>query len=203
MKLTGFCLTAVLQIFGQEGTIAFTGARLIPISSPEITDGVLIIQAGKIVAAGSAASVRIPSGAQRLDLRGKVVMPGLIDSHSHIGSVEGADASNPIQPDARVLDSVDVRDSRIQKAQAGGVTTANLMPGSGHLLSGQTLYLKLRDGRVIDDLLINLPDGRIAGGIKMANGTNSRKAAPFPGTRAKSSALVREQFIKAGVSGQG
>jgi imidazolonepropionase-like amidohydrolase len=96
-----------------------------------------------------------------------------------------------------VLDTIEVRDSRIQKAQAGGITTANVMPGSGHLLSGQTLYIKLRDGRVTDDLLIRLPDGRIAGGIKMANGTNSRRAAPFPGTRAKSAALVREQYVKA------
>ena len=71
------------------------------------------------------------------------------------------------------------------------------MPGSGHLLSGQTLYLKLRDGNTIDDLLIHLDDDRIAGGMKMANGTNSRGAPPFPGTRAKSAALVREQYLKA------
>ena len=124
-------------------------------------------------------------------------MPGLIDSHSHIGSAEGADSTAPIQPDVRILDSLDARHSSIQKAQAGGITTVNVMPGSGHLLSGQTLYLKLRDGRVVDDLLIRLPDGRIAGGIKMANGTNPRRAGPFPGSRAKSVALVREQFVKA------
>ena len=73
------------------------------------------------------------------------------------------------------------------------------MPGSGHLMSGQTLYLKLRQGGTIDDLLITLPDGRIAGGLKMANGTNSIRTpgGPFPGTRAKSASLVREQFVKA------
>ena len=71
------------------------------------------------------------------------------------------------------------------------------MPGSGHLLSGQTLYLKLREARIIDDLLIRLADGSIAGGIKMANGTNPRRAAPFPGTRGKAAAIVREQYIKA------
>lgn len=71
------------------------------------------------------------------------------------------------------------------------------MPGSGHLSSGQTLYLKLRKGNTIEDLLIKLPDGSIAGGLKMANGTNSRRAPPFPGTRGKSAALVRADFIKA------
>jgi hypothetical protein len=45
---------------------------------------------------------------------------------------------------------------------------------------------------VIDDLLIRDGEGTIAGGVKMANGTNSQKDAPFPGTRGKSAALVRE-----------
>jgi imidazolonepropionase-like amidohydrolase len=124
-------------------------------------------------------------------------MPGLVDSHSHIGQVAGADRSAPIQPDVRALDSVNVRHAGIQKAQAGGITVANVMPGSGHLLSGQTIYIKLRDGSTVDDLAIRWEDGAVAGGMKMANGTNSRRDPPFPGTRAKSAALVREQYVKA------
>lgn len=182
---------------GQTGPVAFTGARVIPIDGPEIENGVVVVQNGKVTAVGAAAAVTIPSGAQRVDLKGKVVMPGLVDSHSHIGQPEGADASSPFQPDVRVLDSVNPRAASIKRARAGGITTVNVMPGSGHLLSGQTLYLKLREARTIDDLLIRLPDGSIAGGIKMANGTNPRRNAPFPGTRAKAAAIVREQFIKA------
>jgi imidazolonepropionase-like amidohydrolase len=182
----------------QVRPVAFTGARVIPISGPDIANGAVIIQNGKIAAVGSAATTPIPPNAVRIDVRGKVLMPGLVDSHSHIGSPEGGDSSAPIQPDVRILDSVNVRSSSIQKAQAGGITTANVMPGSGHLLSGQTLYLKLRDGNTIDDLLIYTADGRIAGGMKMANGTNSRRATgTFPGTRAKSAALMREQLLKA------
>ena len=95
---------------------------------------------------------------------------------------------------------MDVRSSSIQRAQAGGITTVNVMPGSGHLNNGQTLYLKLRDNAVkIDDLLIYDTNGSYAGGIKFANGTNPIRSSGggFPGTRAKSAALVREQFIKA------
>jgi imidazolonepropionase-like amidohydrolase len=183
--------------FAQETPQAFLGARIIPIMGPEIPEGTLIVHEGKIKAIGPARSTLIPDGAERHDVRGKILLPGLVDSHSHIGSVEGADSTAPIQPDARVLDSINVRDAGIQKARAGGITTVNVMPGSGHLLSGQTLYLKLRDGNTIDDLLIRDRQGVIAGGIKMANGTNSRRADPFPGTRAKSAALVREQYIKA------
>ncbi|MGZ8867106.1 MAG: amidohydrolase family protein [Thermoanaerobaculia bacterium] len=178
-------------------TVAFTGAKVIPVSGPEIESGTLIVRDGKIVAVGAVGSVTIPSGAERVDLTGRTIMPGLVDSHSHIGEAAGADSSNPIQPEVRVMDAVNVRDAGIQKAQAGGITTVNIMPGSGHLLSGQTIYLKLRDGNTIDDLIIRLPEGRVAGGLKMANGTNPRRAAPFPGTRAKAASLIREQFVKA------
>lgn len=185
------------RLAAQEQPVAFRGATIIPITGDPIPSGVLVVHQGKIAAIGPAASTSIPANATTHDVTGKILMPGLVDSHSHIGGGAGADGSAPIQPDTRVLDSLDVRDPSIQKAQAGGVTTANVMPGSGHLISGQTLYLKLRDGRTIDDLLIPLADGSPAGGLKMANGTNSIRAAPFPGTRAKSAALVREFYLKA------
>lgn len=188
-------LTASLS--AQEKPVAFTGAQIIPIAGEPIANGVLVVQHGKILAVGAAGSVAIPVGAEIHDATGKVLMPGLVDSHSHIGGGSGGDGSSPIQPDARVLDSIDARSPSIQKAQAGGITTVNVMPGSGHLISGQTLYLKLRDAGTVDGLLIKLADGSNAGGLKMANGTNSIRTSPFPGTRAKSAALVREQYIKA------
>jgi imidazolonepropionase-like amidohydrolase len=64
-------------------------------------------------------------------------------------------------------------------------------------LSGQTVNLKTRDANSIEDLAIRGADGRILGGMKMANGTNSRRDPPFPGTRGKSAALVREAFVEA------
>lgn len=197
IRATVFALCCACGLWGQNRPTAFTGARIISIAGPEIPDGVLVVEKGKIAAVGPAATTPVPAGAVKIDARGKVIMPGLVDSHSHIGQPEGADGSAPIQPDVRVLDSMNVRASTVQKARAGGITTVNVMPGSGHLSSGQTLYLKLRPGQTIDDLPIKLDDGRIAGGLKMANGTNPRRNAPFPGTRAKAAALVREQFIKA------
>jgi imidazolonepropionase-like amidohydrolase len=180
----------------QEAPLAFSGARLITISGETIEQGVLVMHHGRIVAVGPAGTA-IPAGATNRDLAGQIIMPGLVDTHSHIGSPAGGDSSAPIQPETRVLDAIDVRDPSIQKAQAGGITTVNIMPGSGHLISGQTLYLKLRDGNTIDDLLITNKAGRVAGGLKMANGTNSRRDPPFPGTRAKSASLVREKFVAA------
>jgi Imidazolonepropionase and related amidohydrolases len=74
----------------------------------------------------------------------------------------------------------------------------NVMPGSSHLLSGQTVYLKPRSARTIEEMAIRRVDGRLFGGLKMANGTNpQRTQPPFPGTRGKSAALVRELFVRA------
>lgn len=191
-----FALNAV----GQDKPTAFINARIIPVAGPPIEQGVLLVQNGKITAVGDARTVRLSADVVTVDFAGKTIMPGLVDTHSHIGGPAGADGSAPIQPDVRILDSVNARAASLQRAQAGGITTVNVMPGSGHLDSGQTLYLKLRDGAVkIDDLLIYDKDGKYLGGIKFANGTNPIRSGggTFPGTRARSAALVRDQFIKA------
>jgi len=195
-------LALVVAAF-QEGAaaspapLALVGARLIPLVGPEIASGTLVIDGGVIAHVGPLDSTPIPAGAVIRDVSGMVILPGLVDTHSHIGEVEGGDSSSPIQPAVRVLDSIDVRDPSFQRARAGGITTVNIMPGSGHLLSGQTIYLKLRAGDTIEELAIRTKEGALAGGMKMANGTNSRRDPPFPGTRAKSAALVRERFIAA------
>lgn len=192
------CAAATTLAVPAAGEVhAFVGARLIPIDAPEVADGVLVVDGTTIAAVGPASTTPVPEGATVHDVSGLVIMPGLVDTHSHIGGPAAADGSAPIQPDVRVLDSIDARDPGFRRALSGGLTTLNVMPGSGHLMSGQTVYLKLRPAETIDDLLIHTEDGRIAGGMKMANGTNSRRDPPFPGTRGKSAALVRESFVAA------
>jgi imidazolonepropionase-like amidohydrolase len=193
------CAAAPTRAQG-ERTVAYTGATVINATGQAINDGVLIVRAGKIVAVGPRSTTRVPEGAQVSDVTGKTIMPGIVDTHSHIGGGAGADGSAPIQPDVRILDAVNVRDTSLMRARAGGITTVNIMPGSGHLLSGQTVYIKLRRGSTIEDLAIRDAAGNLAGGIKMANGTNPLRAnstGPFPGTRAREASLVREQFVRA------
>ncbi|MCA9292532.1 MAG: amidohydrolase family protein [Phycisphaerales bacterium] len=180
---------------------AFVGAKLIPIDGPEIDRGVLVIEDGKISAVGAEGDVSIPAGAERIDVAGKVIMPGLVDTHSHVaGGASAADGSGPIQPGVRIYDSINPRASGFKRAVAGGLTTLNVMPGSGHLCSGQTVYMKLRlaeTPHTIDDIMYLNADGSPMGGLKMANGTNPQGDPPFPGTRGKAAYLVREQYIKA------
>lgn len=188
---------------------AFVHARILPMSSAEragqpgagiaeeIPDGILVVRGSRIEAVGPADRVKVPESATVVDLSGRIVMPGLVDTHSHVGGGWGADGSAPIQPDVRVEDSIDCRNTGFRRALAGGITTLNVMSGSGHLMSGQTAYLKNRRASAIEEMRFLDEDGRPLGGMKMANGTNSQRPAPFPGTRSKSAALVREQFLKA------
>jgi imidazolonepropionase-like amidohydrolase len=191
------CASMAAELCAQSQTTAFVGARVLPIQGAPIEDGILIVEDGRIKAVGKRSEVSIPAGTLVRELRGKTLMPGLVDAHSHVGGGWGADSSAPIQAGVRMLDAVDCRDSGLQRSQAGGITTLNVMSGSGHLLSGQTIYLKNKDAGTIEDLAYTFPDGSPMGGMKMANGTNSHGEAPFPGTRGKSAALVRESFIAA------
>jgi hypothetical protein len=110
----------------------------------------------------------------------------------------GAMAPIAFHPAVRILDALNPRDDGILKARSGGLTTVNIMPGSGHLMSGQTAYVKLRDANTIDDLLFcSDPEREICGGMKMANGTNPRRPPPFPGTRARAASMARDLFVQA------
>ena len=68
-------------------TVAVTGARLIDgTGRPPIERATLLIEDGRVQAAGPSASVQIPAGAVRVDATGKTIIPGLISSHTHVGS---------------------------------------------------------------------------------------------------------------------
>ena len=189
---------------GAQTTLAIRGAKVYPISGPPIDHGVLLVANGKIVAVGEEGKIKIPRGATVEDAAGKVVMPGIVDSHSHIGIIanpmaedsgDANESSGPIQPGLRALDAIDPADPNIRMATAGGVTTENIMPGSGNVMGGQTAYVKLR-GNTIEQMLI---PGTI-GGMKMANGENPKHYGAkdkAPMTRMEEAALSRGIYEKA------
>ncbi|MBS1935490.1 MAG: amidohydrolase family protein [Bacteroidetes bacterium] len=192
------CCTLLLLVCSkaQDSVIAFKGALVYPVTGSPIQNGILIVHNGKIIAVGDA-STPIPAGAQVVDATGKVIIPGIVDTHSHIGGPAGGDNSNALNPEVRVLDAVNPESTSFKKALAGGITTANIMPGSGHLMSGQTIYVKLRDANTIEGLF-EVNEKGVYGGMKMANGTNSMRGTNgFPGTRSKSAAMDRELYMKA------
>jgi imidazolonepropionase-like amidohydrolase len=192
-----------------SGTV-FTAARIYTASGAPIENGYLIVDKGKVAAIGSGqdADLKVKGEATLRDLKGMTIIPGLVDTHSHIGiyprpavpaNSDGNEGSGPVQPGLRAIDAIFPNDPGIRMAVAGGVTTANIMPGSGNVIGGQTLYVKLR-GRTIEEMRI--ADMKVLGGLKMANGENPkgysrRGPGQAPGTRMKVASLQREQFVKA------
>src|SRR4030095_13335062 len=90
--------------------------------------------------------LRVPEGAERVDAAGKVVLPGLVDAHPHLGVHEEAEGgpgqdtnemTDPVTPQVRALDAINPADLGFADAVAGGVLTVNVNPGSGNPIGGQ------------------------------------------------------------------
>jgi len=183
-----------------EGLV-LKNARVLTITRGIIESGAVRVENGLIAEVGETVGER---DARVVDLHGQVLMPGLIDTHSHVGisnrpgGMDANERSGPVQPGLRALDAIYPQDATIRMATAGGVTTGNIMPGSGNVMGGQTAYVKYR-GETIDEMLID-NDG-ITGGMKMANGENPKRGYgarnKAPDTRMAVAALQREVFVKA------
>jgi imidazolonepropionase-like amidohydrolase len=127
-----------------EKLLLLRNGHVLPIAGAPF-DGDILIRDGKIAQIGP--RLAAPSGAEAIDLAGRWVMPGIIDSHSHIaleGNVnEGTDL---MTPEVDVLDILNPEDINIWYALTGGVTTIHTMHGSANPIGGRGVVLKLRWG---------------------------------------------------------
>jgi imidazolonepropionase-like amidohydrolase len=83
---TGIDLSIPVTAAKPTGTTVLTGARIVTMADASggvIEDGVIIINDNRITRVGPAASVPVPGGVRTIDLRGKTIIPGLIDAHAH------------------------------------------------------------------------------------------------------------------------
>ena len=170
---------------------------------PELPQGcVLIGDNGKILALGP--SLEAPAGTQVLDAGGRLVTPGCVEAHCHIGldnegmGWEGRDYNeiiDPITPHLRSIDSINPQDEAFGLALQGGVTTACTGPGSANVVGGTFAAIKLA-GKRVDRMILKDPLA-----MKCAFGENpkrcyglDRKKSPM--TRMATAALIRELLFK-------
>ena len=78
-----------------EGLKAFTGARLIDATdNPPIANAVLVVRDGRIEAVGPLETVPIPEGAEQVDVSGRIIIPGIINTHGHVGNTIGLESGH-------------------------------------------------------------------------------------------------------------
>ena len=132
--------------YGQEGTgsLLIKNGTVLTITNGVIESGDILIRNGKI--AQVAAYIPEEAGVRIIDARGKYIMPGIIDAHSHLGINTVNEATNPVTAEVWVGDVVDPYDVGIYRALAGGVTTSHAMHGSANVIGGQCQTIKHRWG---------------------------------------------------------
>ncbi len=84
--------TALLSVGcgADQGVTAFVGARIVDgTGAAPIENGVILVRAGRIVAVGPAGSIDLPADGLQIDVSGKTIIPGLINTHGHVGDVVG------------------------------------------------------------------------------------------------------------------
>jgi imidazolonepropionase-like amidohydrolase len=183
--------------------IAITDGKVMTITQGTLERGTVLVEGGRIVAVGE--HVEIPEDAQVYDATGKVVMPGLIDAHCHVGLFpdgigwehsDGNEMTDPITPHLRALDAVHPGDPAFKDLVAAGVTTVLTGPGSGNLIGGQWVCLKTAPRPSVEQMVLLEPAG-----MKMALGENPKRVygdqKKAPSTRMGNAATLRTALVNA------
>jgi imidazolonepropionase-like amidohydrolase len=196
--LAGLILVPGIQsaVQGTEQTTVVKGGTVLTVTSGTIQNGTILIQDGKFVAIGQ--DVEAPPGATEIDARGKYVMPGIIDAHSHL-ALDGDinEATEPVTAQVRMADAVDPDSYAIYCALAGGTTTAKLMHGSANVIGGVNVTVKLKYGKPFREMVISEARPQ----IKMALGENPKRVygnrGKMPSTRPGVFAVLRQKLLDA------
>lgn len=195
----GACGAAGPQLLIRGGTV-------LTVTDGVIEDGAVLIEAGRIKAVGPSSEVSGRKDATVIEAKGRWVMPGIIDNHSHMGVAawphvaahsDVNEATGPVTSEVRVLDGLNFADPAFDWAVAGGVTTVHVLHGSANVIGGQDAVLKLRDDRTPKGMLFaGAPPG-----IKFASGENPKRVYgernASPSSRMGSFMLFRQALIQA------
>ena len=173
-------------------------------SGERLDDAEVVVAQGKFLSVGS--ELDTPDGAVVLDARGNWITPGLIDVHSHMGvysaprtanHADGNEMTNPVTAQVWAEHSIWPQDPQWEKAIAGGVTTVQILPGSGNLIGGRGVTVK------------NVPSTTVQGmkfpgapySLKMACGENPKRVyggrTQLPSTRMGNMAAFRQAWSDA------
>lgn len=182
--------------------ILIENARIFTMEDELVEEGSILIENGKIKEVGK--NIGRPEGAELIDAGGRMLTPGFIDAHCHLGMFEdaigfegddGNEATDPVTPELRAIDAINPMDKTFQEAYQGGVTTAVTGPGSANVIGGSFSAIKTY-GHRIDDMIL-----KTSVAMKIAFGENPKRVYDgkdeTPSTRMATAAILRETLFKA------
>ncbi|MBD3413842.1 MAG: amidohydrolase family protein [Candidatus Aminicenantes bacterium] len=175
--------------------LALKGGTVLTITNGTIENGTVIIKNGKIVDVGK--NLKIPSGMKVIDVSGKFIMPGIIDSHSHIALTDVNEATDPVTPQIWMKEALEPSSDSIKKTLAGGVTMVKTMHGSANVIGGVNVTIKLKYNEPVEEMIVS----GVRQQIKMALGENPKRLygrkGRIPSTRMGNAYVLRNAFLKA------
>jgi imidazolonepropionase-like amidohydrolase len=185
--------------------VLLANATVLTAAGDRIENGSVLMRDGRIAAVGS--GLAAPADATVVDAKGKWVTPGLIDAHSHLGAYASPaddatsdenELTDPVTADVWIEHSVWPQDPQFPLALAGGVTSLQILPGSGNLIGGRSITVKNVPALHVDRM--KFPGAPY--GLKMACGENpkvtyGKEKGRFPSTRMGNVAGYRKAWIEA------
>jgi imidazolonepropionase-like amidohydrolase len=197
------------------GTYAITNARIVPVASPEIARGTVVIRDGLIVAVG--ATVTAPADARIVDGAGLTVYPGFIDAVSNLGlparrqgqgggaggggfalATQGAaqpptaapNSDNPVglQPELRIADVLDFDGDVLDAPRGAGITSVLAAPREG-VFMGQSAFINL-SGASVQDMILRTP-------VAMHVGFTPLRGVGYPNSLLGVFASLRQMLLDA------
>ena len=180
-------------------------AYIYPISGKPIESGYVLVEDGVISDIASGKAPKEIKVTRRYDAKGKFVTPGIIDTHSHLGvysspavkaHADGNEMVKPETPEVKAENAFWSGDPDIWRAIAGGVTTMQVLPGSGNIVGGRSFTVHMAPKSQAKAMRFpNAP-----GGVKMACGENPKRVYGDKGgpmTRMGNAAHFRSLFERA------
>lgn len=160
-------------------------------------EGSVVVRDGRIARVARETGIEAPEGVTVIDGAGMHLVPGVVDTHSHIAIERGINEGTvSITADVTIEDVIDPDDIGIYRALAGGCTTIRLLHGSANAIGGRDAVIKLRWHEDADALRF---DGAEEG-IKFALGENPKRVGGrgrFPASRMGVEAVYYRAFERA------
>lgn len=184
--------TRAQDLFIKNGTI-------LTVTRGIILNGDILIKNGIIEKIGE--NIQTPEGIAMIDATGKFVIPGIIDSHSHIALSGTNESGETISSEVKMEDVLNAEDTAIYTALTGGVTMTHTMHGSGNPIGGENIVIKTKWGKTSEEMVVH----EAYRTLKFALGENPKQvnrerqaAAPrYPQSRMGVNAIIRREFLKA------